>query len=104
MTDDSFVPLPGSERGPVPGLEPAGPVDVAAFGIAIYVPNAQRLWMNVLELREQIALLFVNERLPVRDQELHVPHLGLVDGGVVDLVENAVRAGEPDAAGGRIGS
>jgi kumamolisin len=30
MTDDSFVPLPGSERGPVPGLEPVGPVDGAA--------------------------------------------------------------------------
>jgi kumamolisin len=30
MTDDSFVPLPGSERGPVPGLEPAGPVDGTA--------------------------------------------------------------------------
>jgi kumamolisin len=30
MTDDSFVPLPGSERGPVPGLEAVGPVDGAA--------------------------------------------------------------------------
>ncbi len=30
MTNDSFVPLPGSERGPVPGLEPVGPVDGAA--------------------------------------------------------------------------
>jgi kumamolisin len=30
MTDDSFVPLPGSERGPLPQLEAAGPVDGAA--------------------------------------------------------------------------
>jgi kumamolisin len=30
MTGDSFVPLPGSERGPIEGLEPAGPVDGAA--------------------------------------------------------------------------
>ena len=30
MTNDSFVPLPGSERGPAPGLEPAGPVDGTA--------------------------------------------------------------------------
>jgi kumamolisin len=30
MTDDSYVPLPGSERGPLPGLEPAGPVDSTA--------------------------------------------------------------------------
>jgi kumamolisin len=30
MTDDSFVPLPGSERGSLQGLEPAGPVDGAA--------------------------------------------------------------------------
>src|ERR1019366_7453521 len=30
MTNYSFVPLPGSERGPAPGLEPAGPVDGTA--------------------------------------------------------------------------
>ena len=30
MTNDSFVPLPGSERGPVPGLEATGPVDDSA--------------------------------------------------------------------------
>jgi kumamolisin len=30
MTDHSYVPLPGSERSPLPGLEPAGPVDGAA--------------------------------------------------------------------------
>jgi kumamolisin len=30
MTDDSFVPLAGSERGPLPQLEAAGPVDGAA--------------------------------------------------------------------------
>ena len=27
MTDQSFVPLPGSDRGPLPGAEQAGPVD-----------------------------------------------------------------------------
>jgi kumamolisin len=27
MPDESFVPLPGSERGPLPDAEPAGPVD-----------------------------------------------------------------------------
>ena len=30
MAGDSFVPLPGSERGPVPGLELTGPVDGGA--------------------------------------------------------------------------
>ena len=30
MTDDSFVPLPGSDRGPVPGAQAACPVDGAA--------------------------------------------------------------------------
>jgi len=30
MTNDSFVPLPGSERGRLPGLEAVGPVDGAA--------------------------------------------------------------------------
>jgi kumamolisin len=27
VTDESFVPLPGSERGALPGAEPAGPID-----------------------------------------------------------------------------
>jgi kumamolisin len=29
MTDHSFVPLPGSERGPLPGAEPAGAVEAS---------------------------------------------------------------------------
>ncbi len=76
---------------------------VAAVGIAIDVANPQRLRMDVLECREQVALLLVDERLAVGHQELHVPHLGAVDRGVVDLVQNAVRAGEPDPARRRVG-
>ncbi len=44
-----------------------------------------------------------DKRLPVGHQELHVPHLRVIDGGVIDLVQNSVRAREPDAARRRIG-
>ena len=76
---------------------------VAPLGIAVHIAHPQRLRVNVLEGCEQVALFFVGKRLPVGDQELHVAHLGAVDGGVVDLVQNSVRAGKPDAARSRIG-
>ncbi len=71
---------------------------VAAFRIAIHVANAEGLRMDVLERRHQIALFLVNKRLPVTHQKLHVADLRTVDRGVVYLVEDPVRAGEPDAA------
>ncbi len=71
---------------------------VAAVGIAVDVADAESFRINVFELRLQVALLFVEEGLAVGDQKLHVADLGAVDGGVVDLVEDSVRAGEPDPA------
>ena len=71
---------------------------VAALGIAVHVAHAQRLRVYVLEGRLQVALLLVDECLSIRDQEFHVANLGAVDGGVIDLVEDAVRAGEPHPA------
>ena len=76
---------------------------VAAFGIAVHIAHPQRIGMDVLEGRDQVALFFVDKRLPIRQQELHVPHLRPVDGGVVNLVQNAVRTRKPDPAGGRVG-
>ncbi len=76
---------------------------VAPLGIAVHIAHPQRLRVDVLEGRLQVALLLVDERLPVRNQEFHVADLGSVNGGVVDLVEDAVRAGEPHPACGRVG-
>src|SRR5215831_1274659 len=42
--------------------------------------------------------------LSIRDQELHVAHLRVVDRGVINLVQNSVRTREPYPARGGIGS
>jgi len=76
---------------------------VAAFLVAIGVADAEGLGMDVLEAGNQVALFFVDEAGAIGDQQLHVASLGMVDGGVVDLVEDAVGDGEPDAAGGGVG-
>src|SRR5262249_47171772 len=37
------------------------------------------------------------------DEELHVADLGLVNGGMINLVEDTVRTGKPDSARGGVG-
>src|SRR6185503_14351750 len=59
--------------------------------------------MDVLECGEQIALLFMDKCLAIRDQELHIADLCAIDGRMVDLVEHAVRAGEPHPTRCRVG-
>ena len=71
---------------------------VAAIGIAVDVANPKSFRIDVFELRLQVALLLVEEGLAVGDQKLHVADLGAVDGGVVDLVQDSMRAGEPHPA------
>ena len=48
--------------------------------------------------RDAIALLLGEETLSVRDDQAEVADAGLIDARIVDLVENAVADGEPDAA------
>ena len=64
---------------------------------------AEGVIVQVFQPGLQIALLLVEEALAVRDEVAEVPDLGRVDGGEVDLVEDAVREGEPHAAGGAVG-
>ena len=51
----------------------------------------------------EVAFFFAAEGFAVGEEEFHVAGLGAIDGGVVDLVEDAVGDGEPDAAGGGVG-
>ena len=76
---------------------------VAAVGIGGDNPDGRSVGMDVVQVVVEVALLFVAEGLAVGEEQLHVAGLRAVDGGVVDLVEDAVRDGEPDAAGGGIG-
>ena len=76
---------------------------VTPVRIAVDITDPQGFRVEVFEGREQVALLFMGKGLAVGDQELHVPDLGAVDGGVVDLVQDAMGTGKPHPAGGRVG-
>jgi len=75
---------------------------VPALVIGVDEPDRGGAVVDVFEGAFQIALLFVDERFPIREQELHIPGLRPVDGGIVDFVEDAVRDGKPDAARGGV--
>src|SRR5512146_1904384 len=62
----------------------------------------ERVPVDVLDRRLEVALRLVEERRAVGHQELEVPRLRVVDRGVVDLVEDAVGQGEPDGGGRRV--
>ena len=60
--------------------------------IRVYVP----------EVVTKIALLLVKKGLAVGEQQLHVARLRAIYGGVVDLIQRAVREGAPHTTGGRV--
>ena len=72
------------------------PVASVAFriGEAVEKTVAFRVFDPVI----QIALFFVAKRLPVADQELKIACVWLVDGRVVNFVDDAVAKREPEPA------
>src|SRR5581483_7669952 len=72
---------------------------VAAAEVVGADPHGEGVGVDVVEVVLEVALLLVEEGLLVGEEELHVAGLGTVDGGVVELVQDAVRSGKPDAAG-----
>ena len=71
---------------------------IPAFAVGALDVIAESVFLNVRNRALQIALLFVEEGFPIRDEELHIANLWAVDGGIIDFVQNAVRQGEPDTA------
>jgi hypothetical protein len=69
------------------------PIPVIAVGGCHSIP--ERIGLDAFNFVVQITPFFVKEALTIRDQELHVPRLRMIDGGKVDFVENPVRNGEP---------
>jgi len=63
-------------------------------------PIAQRIGRDGFNFAVQVTPFFVKEAFTIRDQELHIPRLRMIDGGEVDFVENSVRYREPYSAGG----
>jgi len=76
---------------------------VAALGIGVDIANAEGFRVDVFEGGLEVAFFLVNEGLAVGNEELHVADLGAVDGGVIDLIQDAMAACKPDAAGGCVG-
>ena len=63
---------------------------IAAFSIRALDVIAERMFLNVRNRAVQVAFLFVKERFPIRNEELHIARLWPVDGGIVNFIENAV--------------
>ena len=60
---------------------------VTAFEICICHAEAERVVRETLDLGSEVTLLFMDERLAVRDQKLKVADLWPVDCRIIDLVE-----------------
>src|SRR5690242_1025115 len=65
------------------------PIPSSAVGALDAV--AKSVLLDIRNRTLEVALLFMEERFPVRDEELHITHLWTIDRGVIDFVQNAVR-------------
>jgi hypothetical protein len=64
---------------------------IPSFVVSALDTVAKSVLLDVRNGTLEIALLFMEERFPVRDEELHITHLGTIDRGVIDFVQNTVR-------------
>ena len=71
---------------------------IAPLRVARHDAITERVAADAVDLASQITLLLVKEAFSIGDQELQVPDLRMVDRGVIDFVQDAVREREPDAA------
>ena len=72
------------------------PIPVIAIGGHHSIP--QRIGFDTFNFAVQVTPFFVKEAFTIRDQELHIPRLRMIDCREVDFVENSVRYGEPYSA------
>ncbi len=71
---------------------------VAAVPIGIRKTIQERPFLWVLDEVVEITPFFVAKRLAIGDEKLNVARVGLIDVGVIDLVDDTVRNREPEAA------
>src|ERR1700686_2981468 len=77
-------------------------VSVAAFRVLPFNPVSQARW-HALNVGLQISRLLMEERFPIGEKKLDIPHLRCVDGRIIDLGHDAVPDGKPDPTGSRVG-
>ena len=77
-------------------------VSVAAFRVLPFDPVSQARW-HALNVGLQISRLLMEERFPIGEKKLDIPHLRCIDGRVVDLGDNPVPDCKPDSASSRVG-
>jgi hypothetical protein len=61
---------------------------VIAVGASDSIP--QGIGRDAFNLVVEVAPFFVKEALAIRDQELHIPGLSMIDCGEIDFVKNSV--------------
>src|SRR5436309_7062042 len=73
---------------------------IAAGHVRVYQPVIKGALFRILDAMFQVAPLFVAERFPIRNEELQVARIRAVHVRVIQLVDDPVAQGEPDAATG----
>ena len=71
--------------------------------IRVSKPVKRSVSFRTLDLMNEVSLLFMAERFTVGDKKLGVPGIGFIHIRVVDLVDDTVTEGKPDAAARMIG-
>ncbi len=61
---------------------------IPVIAVRRYDSIPKRIGLDAFNLAVQVTPFFVKEALTIRDQELHVPRLRMIDCGKVDFVEN----------------
>ena len=75
---------------------------VASAPLRIGEPIKWTVTFRVFDPMIEVSLFLVTECFPVADQELKIARVWLINGGVIDFVDDAVAQREPDPATGMI--
>src|SRR5205809_949770 len=76
---------------------------VAAVRLRIRQPIKERAFFRVFDLVVQIATFLMAEGFAVGNEELKIAGVGAVHVGIVNLIDDAMAQGEPNAATGMVG-
>src|SRR5258708_34868846 len=76
---------------------------VATLGFRIREAVKDTIALRVFDQMIQITLFLVAKRFSIADEKLKIACVRLIDMGIVDLVDDSVTEGEPEAATSMVG-